>query len=73
MIVPLEFTLRIRQLLVSATYRFAALSTATPPGEYIAALVAGPPSPLYLQNPFPANVLIVPLVTFRALQLVSAM
>src|ERR1035441_9336094 len=46
--------------------RLPAPSTATPSGGEIAAEVAGPPSPLKSEVPFPATVLIVPAgVTIR--------
>ena len=44
-------TTRIRQSVLSEMIRFPVLSTATEPGSFIAALVAGPPSPNTLPPP----------------------
>jgi hypothetical protein len=54
-------TLRMRWLNVSAMNRLPAASTATPWGNQILALVAGPPSPEKIALPVPATVVITPV------------
>src|ERR1035438_437679 len=62
--IPSE-TLRTRRLPVSAMNKLPAESTATPQGLLNSALVAGPPSPVKPDVPFPATVLITPFETLR--------
>src|ERR1035441_2918214 len=59
-IMPFALTLRMRLLSESAMNRFPLESTATPFGEYNAALVAAPPSPEKPMLALPATVTIVP-------------
>ena len=60
LMMPAASTFRMRWLSWSAMKRFPALSTATPPGAAKLASVAGPPSPLKPDVPFPATVVMTP-------------
>src|SRR5882672_10232637 len=63
-ITPSEI-LRMRELWLSATYRFPTESTAIAMGPLSCTFVAGPPSPAEPVVPFPASVVIAPLETLR--------
>ncbi len=62
---PPVVTIRTTQFSVSAMYKLALLSTATPDGAFNSAFRAAAPSPLYPAVPSPASVLIVLLVMKR--------
>ena len=66
--IPLVATFRMRLLPWSPIYKLPTASTARPSGRASCALVAGPPSPEYPSEPFPATVVMMPFVaTFRIL------
>ena len=64
-----KLTLRMRWLLWSAMKRLPAPSRATPKGKAKLALVAGPPSPLNPEMPFPATVVMIPEVSTLRMRL----
>ena len=60
--IPLVSTIRIRLLPASAIYNLPDLSTTMLIGRFSLALVAKPKSPEYPEIPFPATVVITPLI-----------
>ena len=64
---PVASMRRIRLLMWSATYSEPSEAAAMPSGQYSCAAVAGPPSPEKPGEPVPANVVIVPLGSMRAI------
>src|SRR5438876_199005 len=71
--IPLEETLRMRELYPSAKNRFPARSRATPADAYSQALMAGPPSPEKPKPPAPATVVMIPLEETLRMRGLSAM